>query len=117
MSNMRQMRISRNELLSALKKNRDEHREKFLKAQEGYRAAAISELDRMLADARAGNGIKRVVTWPEPEDHTSDYDHAIRMLEMCADDFLEISADDFERLVMDEWGWKARWTETTANYV
>ena len=71
----------------------------------------------MLQDARNGKRIKRMISWPEPEDHTADYDHSIRMLEMCVDDQIEISADDFERLVMDQWGWKAKWSETTSNYL
>ena len=117
MSDMRQMKMKRDKLLAALCENRDEHRAKFLEAQSGYREAVIEELDRMLADARAGNAIKRAVSWPEPQDHTADYDHAIRMLQFCVDEEIDISAEDFERLVMDEWGWKAQWTQTTANYV
>lgn len=117
MSTMRQMRVPKDVLLSALEKNRDEHRATFLKAQEGYRAAVIAELDKMLCDARDGNKIKRAVSWPEPEDHTGDYEQAIAMLGMCVDDEIDITADDFQRFVMDEWGWKASWTQTTSTYV
>lgn len=115
-SNMNIIRVERSKLLTAVTENRDNHRAKFLQAQEGYRKAAIRELDKMLADARAGNRIRRTVSLPEPTDHTQDYDRAIRMLEMCADDWLMISDDDFQRLVMDEWGWKQSWSATNSTY-
>jgi len=115
-SNMREMNIRVSDLLESLRVNRETHRETFEEAQMGYREAMIEELDRMLADAKAGNSIRRMVTMPEPQDHTSDYDVAIRMLEMCVDDVVEITVDDFERLVMDEWGWKTDWVNTTSNY-
>jgi hypothetical protein len=53
--------------------HRDAHRELFLKAQEGYRKLVIEELDRMLADAKAGLPIRRSVT-TEPSNHVKDYD-------------------------------------------
>lgn len=117
MSDMRQMKMLRKELLEALVKNLQTHRDTFLKAQEGYREEVVKELDRMLKDAREGKKIKRAISWPEPEDHSSDYEHAIRMLEMCVDEEIEITSEDFQRLVMDDWGWKAHWSDVTANYV
>jgi hypothetical protein len=66
--------------------NRDSHRHLFLKAQEGYRKLVIEELDRMLADAKAGRPIRRSISLTEPSDHTKDYDRVIAMLEMSVDD-------------------------------
>jgi hypothetical protein len=43
--------------------NREAHRNLFLKAQEGYRKLVIEELERMLADARAGRRISRSINW------------------------------------------------------
>jgi hypothetical protein len=44
--------VDKDELLGVLRANRDTHREVFLKAQQGFRERAITELDRSLADAR-----------------------------------------------------------------
>jgi hypothetical protein len=62
--------------------NRDPHRELFLKAQEGYRKLVIEELDRMLADAKAGRQISRSINLAKPVDHTADYDGILAMLKM-----------------------------------
>lgn len=116
MSDMNKMTMHRIDLIAALKKNRDTHREIFEKAQIAYREAVIEELDRMLADARKGRNIQRMLTLPEPEDHTRDYDQAIRMLDMCIDKDIEITTSDFQCLVMDEWGWKRAWVGNTQSY-
>ncbi len=115
-SNMDSVKVNRNELLSALKINKEEHRKTFLDAQEGYREDVIDELDRMLKDAREGKKIKRALVLPEPKDHTSSYETAIRMLEMCVDDIIEITDHEFQQLVMDNWNWKADFVGTASNY-
>ena len=74
--------VKKDELLEAIRKNRDGHRTEFERAQAGYRTAVIEELDRMLRDAREGRRIRRAIELVEPQDHTKDYDRVVRMLEM-----------------------------------
>lgn len=99
--------VKRDELLARIRSNRDAHRDLFLKAQDGYRARVIEELDRMLDDAKAGRKIRRSVQMAEPQDHTADYDMVIDMLEMATTDSIEISQHHFKCYVRDEWNWKA----------
>ena len=87
--------VNKGELLSVLRHNRAGHREVFLKAQEGFRDRAIAELDRSLADARAGRDVRLIVHLPKPEDHTEDYDREIRMLEMHTEPTVKIRAPLF----------------------
>jgi hypothetical protein len=117
-STMQTMLMPKDELIAALTKNRADHRVKFLAAQKGYRAKVVEELDAALDRARSGNEIDafRVVQLPLPMDHTSEYDNAIEMLEMCVDDEIEISRQDYACLVRDEWGWKAAFTTTNSSY-
>lgn len=114
---MNSVTVNRKVLLEKLKTNRAAHRDLFLKAQVGYREQVIKELDRMLADARTGGVIQRVVSLPEPHDHTDDYDNAIAMLEMSVDEQLEITAHEFNMYVMDKWGWKAASDTVSAMYI
>lgn len=104
-------------LLEAVISNRNAHRDLFIKAQEGYRKAVISELDRMLVEAREGKSIRRTITLPEPSDHTKDYDRVIRMLEMSTDETIDLKACEFDNYVMDNWEWKALAINTSAFYV
>ena len=111
---MQKVRVKRDELLAKIRKNRDEHRDLFLKAQEGFRARAVEELDKMLALARDGKEVRLYVGLEQPEDHTAEYDRAIEMLEMSQDDTLDVDRQTFAQLVKNEWAWfeKAMVTNT-----
>lgn len=113
---MNAVKVSKTELLTTLKANRDNHRKIFLEAQEGYRAAAIAELDKMLAEARAGLKVRRSLTLVEPSDQTRDYDRAIRMLEMAQDEVVELEEHDFMQYVMDDWSWKKQFLHSNFAY-
>jgi hypothetical protein len=108
MGNMRNVKVNKAEVLQVIKANREKHRELFLKAQEGFRALVIEDLDQMLADARGGRVIRITISpdlTDQPVDRTADYDTAIRMLEMSVDDVVELDHRNFEELVLDKWSW------------
>ncbi len=116
-SKMDHVKVTIHDLLTKLRTNRGTHREIFERAQKGYRAAMIEELDRMLKEAASGGKIIRGVSMPEPEDHTDDYDRAILMLDMCVDKEVFITATEFECLVMDNWGWSRSFTASNNSYI
>jgi len=113
---MQEVKIKRLELLEAVKRNRDTHRETFLKAVKGFRAKVILELDIMLKEAVAGDSFRTSVHLPAPTDHTLDYDRVVRMLEMSCEDIIEISAHEFDMYVMDNWNWKLNESTITSMY-
>lgn len=108
--------VKKIELLTAIRQNRNSHREIFLKAQKKFRERFIEELDRRLADARHGLKIDTYIGLPRPKDHTADYDRAIRMLEMETREHIELEESDFAVYVMDQWAWKQNWTASTLAY-
>jgi len=113
---MNSIKVDKTELLTVLRENREKHKTIFAEAQEGYRTAAIKELDAMLADAEAGKQIRRSLTLIEPQDQTRDYDRAIRMLEMSQDDVIELEEHDFAQYVLDDWSWKRQFLFSNAAY-
>ena len=113
---MNAITVKKEELLKVLRENREKHRTIFLEAQDGYRTAAIAELDAILAEARAGKKIRRQVTLIEPMDQTRDYDRAIRMLEMAVTDEIVLEEHDFQCFVLDEWTWKKQFNTSNWNY-
>ncbi len=113
---MNAITVDKAALLTKLRENREKHRAIFLEAQEGYRIAAIAELDKMLAEAKAGKKIRRTVTLVEPMDQTSDYDRAISMLEMSVDDKITLEEHDFQSFVQDQWRWKKQWSTSNSLY-
>jgi hypothetical protein len=109
--------VKKNELLAAIRKNRDGHRAEFETAQKGYRTAVIAELDTMLKDACKGRKIRRAIELVEPQDHTKDYDRVIRMLEMSTATEIVITEKQFSQYVLDEWGWMANFKGSTSRYL
>jgi hypothetical protein len=109
--------VKKDELLTAIRKNREEHRGMFLEAQKGYRESVIEELDKMLADARTGKDYRVFVGLTAPSDHTKDYDRVIHMLEMSTADEVSVTERQFSQFVLDEWGWKGDFVATSANYI
>lgn len=114
---MQNVTVKRDDLLSKVRTNRDAHRDLFLKAQVGYRAAVIAELDKMLAEARDNKPIRRAIQLPEPIDRTQDYDRVIAMLEMSADKEVILQAHEFDQYVLDNWQWKAMAAFTNSSYL
>jgi hypothetical protein len=112
---MNTVTVETNILMLTVQKNRKAHRELFLKAEEGYRADVIVELEKMLLDARSGGPIRRVVQLPEPIDRTKDYDRILAMLSMTSDKQIVLEAFQFDQYVLDNWEWKqaAHFTNST----
>lgn len=113
---MQSVKIDRLKLLETIKNNRSNHRALFLKAQEGYRARVITELDAMLQEARGGKRIRRMVQLAEPIDQTNEYDRVILMLEMSVDDVVELSAHEFDCYARDQWQWSQSVNVTNSLY-
>ena len=113
---MNSIKVGKSELLTVLRENREKHRTIFLEATEGYKTAAIAELDSMLADAKAGKKIRRSMSLIEPSDQTCDYDRAIRMMEMSQDEIIELEEHDFAQYVLDDWAWKRQFLHSNAVY-
>ena len=110
--------VKKDELLAAIRKNRESHRSEFLKAQEGYREEVIKTLDRMLADVRDGRPFvqAQIMSLTMPIEHTNDYDRVIRMLEMSIAEEITVTEGQFSQYVLDDWGWKAQFTATSTRY-
>lgn len=102
---MKKVVVKRDKLQKIVQKNRDEHRDKFLKAQEGYREMVIEELDQMLSDARTGKPLRVSINMPAPQDHTDDYDTILNMLEYSVDENLELEYQEFRQYVENDWHW------------
>jgi hypothetical protein len=113
---MDEITVSRLALLEKVRANRDAHRALFLKAQEGFRARVVEELDAMLRRRARGatcgwwsGSSRRRITPPT--------DRAIAMLDMHQrDELAAINATTFAQLVANEWAWFRQATATNTIY-
>jgi hypothetical protein len=114
---MNTITVNKNDLIERLRINREAHVVIFDKAQEVYREQMVAELDRALADAKAGRKIVRMFSLPVPEEHTDDFDTAIAMLEWDTGEEIEINLAEFKMYVENEWGWQRSFAGNTQSYL
>lgn len=114
---MQTVKVKVDELLVKVKANRKAHRDVFLRASEGYRAAAVAELDKMLEDAKSGKRVRRYLELVEPMDQTKEYDSVISMLELTCDEVVELTSQEFSQYVLDDWSWKDQFTISNSQYI
>ncbi len=110
------MKFKKTELITILKKNRDQHREIFEEACEGYQKRMIAHLQTMLNDVKRRASVSHHIGMSIPIDQTPDYDRAIRMLDMCVDDVIELNEQTFANYVMDDWNWTNNFLASNTRY-
>ena len=113
---MENVKVKKQEVLETIKKNREQHRKIFLEAVDGYKAKCVELLEMKLKAIKNGWVGAVSVSLPVPEDHTKDYDRAIKMLEMSVDDVIEMDEDSFTQFVMDDWHWKRNFLVSNSAY-
>lgn len=115
--NMNTVKVSKDELLSTLEGNREQHVIDYKEALVEYRKAAVAELTDMLKNAKSKSGkIKRSIVAPEPQSFESSYATAIRMLQMSVDDEIELTQQEFSQYVEDKWTWQGVFASSTMSY-
>jgi hypothetical protein len=112
--------VSVDDLFQSLKENKKKHDKILKEAQKGY----WKRCKECLVEARKA-AMAKDPNWPDalsgvscaPEDHSGDYDSAIKMLEMCANETIEVSRQDFEAFVMNKWHWRKSFLLSNSCYM
>lgn len=114
---MKTVRIKKAELREIVAANRERHVATFEQAWVRYRELVLEELDAMRDEALAGKKIRRSISLVEPQNHADDYDQLLRMLDLEVSEEVELGYSEFTNYVMDDWGWKQQWNDSTAVYL
>jgi hypothetical protein len=109
--------VDRGLLMTKLRDNLAEHRAIFNRAIEKFRVEAVRQLNKRIDEIASGESTNTLVHLPVPEDHSADYERAIRMLEHHQRDEVQLTEATYRQFFDDDWDWKERWRGTTASYV
>ena len=93
-------------LLDILRENQRKHRAVFEAAVHGWYLQAQRELDAARERVLESRPRNVYVSLKAPQDHTSDYERVIRMVELHQQDTIELPEGDAAQYVQDDWGWK-----------
>lgn len=108
--------VNKQQLLTALRNNRDKHQTMLKEALEGFLKDAEAMFNRKLDYIRQGIITNLNVTLSPPEDHTKEYDRAIAMMEWNTAQEVTLSEQQFICYVLDDWGWLQRWLINNRRY-
>jgi hypothetical protein len=110
------MKFKVGELQDIISKNRDEHNKIFLEAMAGYTSKVKGDLQAYLERIERGEVIRVQIYYPEPENHTRDYDRILKMLDLTTEKSIELSEKQFESYVLDDWAWKRAFLTSNSAY-
>jgi len=110
--------VKKEALLEILKKNRANHHKVFVKAVAKYRDQLLEQLEEHVKRIRTQKGAIRVyISLPVPEEHLSDYDRAIRMVELDTRPEILLTEKDAAHFIEDCWEWEHSFLSNTTSYL
>lgn len=118
---MKDQTFNKAKLIERIRTNRQQHAETFTLGMDGYAAEVAKQAEGIVSRVRNGDVNIAGALWnlndlPRPEDHTSDYDAVLDMLEFSEDTQIVLGYADFQRYMRDEWPWKREFAATISNY-
>lgn len=134
---IKEIQVDRNELGHILKKNKEKHVSDYKESYSKFLEHCESVLKRHQKDFEElidhnplndnevhdsdwlynlRNGLAEFKLPREPVSYEKEYDKAIRMVELSTESNLTLDDQQFEQLVLDQWSWTERFTETSAFY-
>lgn len=104
------------EILGILKENRAKHEKDYNEALEVF-TRINAEVKAFVKKVKAENeGVELEVSLDKPKTFVRNYDHVIRMFELCTEEIVELDGNTFSQYVMDEWEWSREFNVSTMNY-
>lgn len=113
---MRTVRINKGDLVNTLIKNRNAHKAEYEEAVKGYCTKMVEFLKEKAGLLAMGYPHEVIVSDFPPENHTDDYNRALKMLEMSVDSTVELTEVEFRQLVEDEWNWRVTFKAASMKY-
>lgn len=104
------------ELISKLTENRERHLQIITEAKKNYLVALKKELEGKIQSLDEGKQINPNSRLPVPGDNLDEYDTAISMLKMTADETVELEQSQYHCYVLDKWEWQRNFLEVAATY-
>lgn len=115
---LKSMRITakKDDVLTRLKSNREEHKKIVVEARDGYLKKARAALEERMKDLSSGKLVSLFFALAPPQDHTRVYDVTIEMLSLHTGAEIELDAEQVRNLMMDEWDWSQQFLTSNSAY-
>ena len=108
----RQVNIKTEQVINALKENKEKHIVEYAKAKEAYKLEGLEQLRKIEADLADGQH-RLQLNLIEPIDRTDQFDDYILMFESEIKTEIELDTDEFNNYVLDKQGQRASLSNRT----
>lgn len=114
--------VSKSNLLENLKRNRDQHKDEYVKAVTNYNKELAEKLKTLASsiseyDIESGNPFKYKIDLAEPISRIQEYDSIIHRLENSLDDEIVLDENQYKKYMRDEWEWTNLFKTVNARYI
>lgn len=112
------IQVPKDQLLEALRANKEEHMRIWEEAREGFYASLIEKLRTSLenTEQRALPRGQVRINETEPRNYGRVYDEAISMLEIAQNNVIELTQGAYRQYVMDRWDWQEHFLASNSYY-
>ena len=118
---MKTIQISKQTVLAALRRNRQEHKKKQEEALKMWTHQIRNRLQDWIHAIDDGNLPKdeHEITkdLEKPSDTLQHYDDAIEMLDFEERGVIELTEGEFKQYMQDRWNWKENWSFANSKYL
>ncbi|MCD6435926.1 MAG: hypothetical protein J7L15_06010 [Clostridiales bacterium] len=115
---MKTVTVSKQELLTKVIENRDEHLKDYKEMMIEYKQKLIEALELMIEENRViDKNFDRTISLQEPVNNVADYDRIISMLKMSVADTIELDFHEYEQYVMNNWHWSGSFEISKTRYM
>lgn len=99
------VKVDRLELIVALKKGRELHRDQFADANYDYQQAVKKFLALAVAQTDHGNFDNVHLTLKAPVSREAEYNNVIEMMMVSVDDNIQLDMESYKAYYKNEWPW------------
>lgn len=110
--------VDRASLLEILRENRSKHHQIYEEAIEGYRDAALRELESQIDSLKADDRkpVEIYFRLQRPTNQLADYDRVIGLLNMSDEAKVPLSDVEYASYVLDQWSWRNQFIASNRMY-
>lgn len=117
MSSSKTFKFNKKDILEKLRSNLDKHKREYRELVEKNNLLLFGEIKNVLSQCKEGKEYPDFTKFDQirkvtPEDHTSEYEQMISILDMMVEDQITLTAAEFDCYVNDNW----KWTDIFVSY-
>ena len=108
--------LSREQIVNALKANREAHIATYAVACEAYAVDAAAALQDKLDRVQAGEIVSLTIDVLCPVEYASQYDDLIKTFSLVNDTEFELTMEQMRCILHDEWDWTHKFHTVNSSY-